>query len=44
VAQVVDELWRPNSFDQTGRLRALKGVSRRSAALRGPLQSLVVDG
>jgi phosphatidylserine/phosphatidylglycerophosphate/cardiolipin synthase-like enzyme len=44
VAQVVDELWRPNSFDQTGRLRALPGVSRRSAALRGPLQSLVVDG
>ncbi|MFL5832787.1 MAG: phospholipase D-like domain-containing protein, partial [Solirubrobacterales bacterium] len=44
VAQVVDELWRPNSFDQTGRLRALEGVSRRSAALRGPLQSLVVDG
>jgi phosphatidylserine/phosphatidylglycerophosphate/cardiolipin synthase-like enzyme len=44
VAQVVDELWRPNSFDQTGRLRALEGVSRRVAALRGPLQSLVVDG
>jgi phosphatidylserine/phosphatidylglycerophosphate/cardiolipin synthase-like enzyme len=44
VAQVVDELWRPNSFDETGRLRALPGVSRRVAALRGPLQSLVVDG
>jgi phosphatidylserine/phosphatidylglycerophosphate/cardiolipin synthase-like enzyme len=44
VAQVVDELWRPNSFDGTGRLRALPGVSRRVAALRGPLQSLVVDG
>jgi phosphatidylserine/phosphatidylglycerophosphate/cardiolipin synthase-like enzyme len=44
VAHVVDELWRPNAFDQTGRLRALEGVSRRVAALRGPLQSLVVDG
>jgi phosphatidylserine/phosphatidylglycerophosphate/cardiolipin synthase-like enzyme len=44
VAQLVDELWRPNSFDCTGRLRALPGVSRRVAALRGPLQSLVVDG
>jgi phosphatidylserine/phosphatidylglycerophosphate/cardiolipin synthase-like enzyme len=43
-AQVVDELWRPNSFDETGRLRALRGVSKRAAALRGPLQSLVVDG
>jgi phosphatidylserine/phosphatidylglycerophosphate/cardiolipin synthase-like enzyme len=43
-AQVVDELWRPNSFDETGRLRALPGVSRRVAALRGPLKSLVVDG
>jgi phosphatidylserine/phosphatidylglycerophosphate/cardiolipin synthase-like enzyme len=42
--QVIDELWRPNAFDETGRLRALPGVSRRSAALRGPLQSLVVDG
>jgi phosphatidylserine/phosphatidylglycerophosphate/cardiolipin synthase-like enzyme len=42
--RVIDELWRPNSFDGTGRLRALPGVSRRSAALRGPLQSLVVDG
>jgi phosphatidylserine/phosphatidylglycerophosphate/cardiolipin synthase-like enzyme len=42
--RVIDELWRPNAFDQTGRLRALQGVSRRSAALRGPLQSLVVDG
>ena len=44
VAQVVDERWRPNCFDETGRLRALQGVSKRSAALRGPLQSLVVDG
>jgi phosphatidylserine/phosphatidylglycerophosphate/cardiolipin synthase-like enzyme len=42
--RVIDELWRPNAFDGTGRLRALPGVSRRSAALRGPLQSLVVDG
>jgi phosphatidylserine/phosphatidylglycerophosphate/cardiolipin synthase-like enzyme len=42
--EVIDELWRPNAFDETGRLRALPGVSRRAAALRGPLQSLVVDG
>ena len=42
--RAIDELWRPNAFDETGRLRALPGVSRRSAALRGPLQSLVVDG
>jgi phosphatidylserine/phosphatidylglycerophosphate/cardiolipin synthase-like enzyme len=42
--RVVDELWRPNAFDETGRLRALPGVSRRSAALRGPLTSLGVDG
>jgi phosphatidylserine/phosphatidylglycerophosphate/cardiolipin synthase-like enzyme len=42
--RVVDELWRPNAFDENGRLRALPGVSRRSAALRGPLTSLGVDG
>jgi phosphatidylserine/phosphatidylglycerophosphate/cardiolipin synthase-like enzyme len=41
---VIDELWRPNALDETGRLRALPGLSRRSAALRGPLSSLVVDG
>jgi phosphatidylserine/phosphatidylglycerophosphate/cardiolipin synthase-like enzyme len=53
-AQVVDELWRPIAGEQrsrlldgaprTHRLCELPGVSRRAAALRGPLQSLVVDG
>jgi phosphatidylserine/phosphatidylglycerophosphate/cardiolipin synthase-like enzyme len=43
-ARVVDELWYPIAREDRGRLRELPGVSRRSAALRGPLQSLVVDG
>ena len=43
-ARVVDELWRPAAKQPGGHLRELSGVSRRSAALRGPLQSLVVDG
>jgi phosphatidylserine/phosphatidylglycerophosphate/cardiolipin synthase-like enzyme len=53
-AAVVDELWRPiageqrsrelNGEPRTHRLCELPGVSRRSAALRGPVQSLVVDG
>jgi phosphatidylserine/phosphatidylglycerophosphate/cardiolipin synthase-like enzyme len=42
--RIVDELWRPIAEQPVGRLRKLPGVSRRSAALRGPLQSLVVDG
>jgi phosphatidylserine/phosphatidylglycerophosphate/cardiolipin synthase-like enzyme len=51
---VVDELWRPIAEEQrrrlergdalTHRLRELPGVSRRSMALLGPLDSLVVDG
>jgi len=53
-ASVVDELWRPTAAEQlerqlrgdraTHRLRELPGVSRRSMALLGPLQSLLVDG
>jgi phosphatidylserine/phosphatidylglycerophosphate/cardiolipin synthase-like enzyme len=53
-ARVVDELWRPIAGEQLERRRAgaplthhliaLPGVSRRAARLRGPLQSLVVDG
>ena len=43
-ARVIDGLWRPTAAQQGGRLRVLPGVSRRAAALRGPLQSLVVDG
>ena len=53
-ARVVDELWRPIAAEQLARRRAgqpmthhlleLPGVSRRVNRLRGPLQSLVVDG
>ncbi|MBS1861201.1 MAG: phospholipase [Actinobacteria bacterium] len=53
-ADVVDELWRPIAVAQrerrerdlaaTHRLVELRGVSRRSAALLGPLQGFVVDG
>jgi phosphatidylserine/phosphatidylglycerophosphate/cardiolipin synthase-like enzyme len=53
-ARVVDELWRPIAVEQrrraqagapaTHRLRELPGVSRRSMALLGPLQGLLVDG
>jgi phosphatidylserine/phosphatidylglycerophosphate/cardiolipin synthase-like enzyme len=51
---VIDELWRPIAIEQrerlergetaTHRLRELQGVSRRSMALLGPLDSLLVDG
>jgi phosphatidylserine/phosphatidylglycerophosphate/cardiolipin synthase-like enzyme len=51
---VIDRLWRPIAIEQrerlqrgdalTHRLRELPGVSRRSMALLGPLDSLVVDG
>jgi phosphatidylserine/phosphatidylglycerophosphate/cardiolipin synthase-like enzyme len=51
---VVDRLWRPIAVEQrlrsengealTHHLRELPGVSRRSMALLGPLDSLVVDG
>jgi phosphatidylserine/phosphatidylglycerophosphate/cardiolipin synthase-like enzyme len=53
-AAVVDELWRPIAREQlerrrrgeppTHRLSELPGVSRRSLALRGPLDGLLVDG
>jgi phosphatidylserine/phosphatidylglycerophosphate/cardiolipin synthase-like enzyme len=53
-ARLVDELWRPIAAEQLARRRAgaplthhlveLPGVSRRADRLRGPLQSLVVDG
>jgi phosphatidylserine/phosphatidylglycerophosphate/cardiolipin synthase-like enzyme len=52
--RLVDELWRPIAAEQlerrrsgapaTHRLVELPGVSRRADRLRGPLQSLVVDG
>jgi phosphatidylserine/phosphatidylglycerophosphate/cardiolipin synthase-like enzyme len=53
-AAVVDELWRPIAREQlerrkggeplTHRLLELPGVSRRTMALLGPLDSLLVDG
>jgi phosphatidylserine/phosphatidylglycerophosphate/cardiolipin synthase-like enzyme len=52
--QVIDELWRPIATEQlkrracgdkpTHRLQELPGVSRRSMALLGPVQGLLVDG
>ena len=52
--QVIDELWRPLAVEQrerrargeapTHRLSELPGVSRRSMALLGPIDSLLVDG
>jgi phosphatidylserine/phosphatidylglycerophosphate/cardiolipin synthase-like enzyme len=51
---VIDELWRPIAAEQlerrargdslTHRLQELPGVSRRSMALLGPLQGVLVDG
>lgn len=53
-ARVIDELWRPIATEQLERQRRgqalthhlleLPGVSRRSMALLGPLNSLAVDG
>jgi phosphatidylserine/phosphatidylglycerophosphate/cardiolipin synthase-like enzyme len=53
-AAVIDGLWRPIAVHQrrrlergealTHRLRELPGISRRSRALLGPLDSLIVDG
>ena len=53
-ALVIDELWRPIATEQrerqergeppTHRLRELSGVSRRSMALLGPIEGLLVDG
>jgi phosphatidylserine/phosphatidylglycerophosphate/cardiolipin synthase-like enzyme len=53
-AKVVDELWRPLAEEQlerrrsgrpqTHRLQRLPHLSRRTAALRGPVDGLLVDG
>jgi phosphatidylserine/phosphatidylglycerophosphate/cardiolipin synthase-like enzyme len=53
-ADVIDEQWRPRAMEQlerrraglpsTHRLSALPNVSKRTAALMGPLSSLLVDG
>jgi phosphatidylserine/phosphatidylglycerophosphate/cardiolipin synthase-like enzyme len=44
--QVVDDRWRPLASAQSERrkLRLLRGVSRRSSALWGPVNGLLVDG
>jgi hypothetical protein len=43
---VVDELWRPLADEPASerKLRRLQHVSRRSRALLGPLNGLLVDG
>jgi len=41
---VVDEQWKPIAENGRGRLALLPHVSRRSAALLGPVNSLLVDG
>ena len=53
-AQIVDEVWQPHARERlerlhagaplTHRLLALPHVPRRINALRGPVDSLVVDG
>jgi phosphatidylserine/phosphatidylglycerophosphate/cardiolipin synthase-like enzyme len=42
--EIVDGLWRRLADDETHHLTWLPDVSRRSRALFGPIQSLVVDG
>jgi phosphatidylserine/phosphatidylglycerophosphate/cardiolipin synthase-like enzyme len=44
--RVIDELWRPraNANERERKLRLLRGVSRRTRALWGPLNGLLVDG
>jgi phosphatidylserine/phosphatidylglycerophosphate/cardiolipin synthase-like enzyme len=44
--RVVDELWRPlaNESAPHRKLRLLRGVSRRTQALKGPIKGLLVDG
>jgi phosphatidylserine/phosphatidylglycerophosphate/cardiolipin synthase-like enzyme len=43
---VVDDVWRPlaNASPQERKLRLLRGVSRRTRALLGPVDGLLVDG
>ena len=44
--RVVDEIWRPLALEESEdrKLRLLRGVSRRSLALWGPINGLLVDG
>jgi phosphatidylserine/phosphatidylglycerophosphate/cardiolipin synthase-like enzyme len=45
-SRVIDELWRPRAVEDSAdrKLRLLRGVSRRTQALWGPINGLVVDG
>jgi phosphatidylserine/phosphatidylglycerophosphate/cardiolipin synthase-like enzyme len=45
-ARVIDELWRPLAYEDAPhrKLRLLNGVSRRTRALWGPINGLIVDG
>jgi phosphatidylserine/phosphatidylglycerophosphate/cardiolipin synthase-like enzyme len=42
--QVIDERWRPVAEEDRGRLRLLRGVSRRAKGVLGPLNGFLVDG
>ena len=44
--KVIDDLWRPLAEQQSEarKLRLLRGVSRRTRALLGPVNGLIVDG
>jgi phosphatidylserine/phosphatidylglycerophosphate/cardiolipin synthase-like enzyme len=44
--RVIDELWRPLAHEsaEDRKLRLLHGVSRRTRALLGPINGLLVDG
>ena len=44
--RIVDEIWRPLAHESSHdrKLRLLRGVSRRTQALRGPVSGLLVDG
>jgi phosphatidylserine/phosphatidylglycerophosphate/cardiolipin synthase-like enzyme len=46
VHRIVDEIWRPlaNESAHDRKLRLLRGVSRRTQALWGPINGLLVDG
>jgi hypothetical protein len=42
--RVVDDLWKPTCDGEDERLALLPHISRRSGALLGPLDGLLVDG
>jgi phosphatidylserine/phosphatidylglycerophosphate/cardiolipin synthase-like enzyme len=44
--ELIDRVWRPRAFagDEGRKLRVLRGVSRRTRAILGPINGLIVDG